>query len=106
MCAAAQGLWISAYFDDTLARLEQTKQGITGEIMLHTQSGKWRFPCGYGANLPNFVFEGLPYVDMLLNDMGLPTHRKKSLLAELAYHHTPSDYSGLVQEWQALQAEQ
>lgn len=103
MCAAAQGLWISAYFDNKLDRIERTREGITDEIMLHTQWGKWRFPCGYGANLPDFVFEGLPYVDMLLNDMGLPTHRKKSLLAEWAYPYTPEDYSGMVQEWEALQ---
>jgi cation diffusion facilitator CzcD-associated flavoprotein CzcO len=101
ICAAHQGLWISAYFADKLERRAMSQEEVTQEVMMHTQWGKWRYPCGYGASLPDFVFEGIPYVDMLLNDLGLKTHRKPSLLKELTSPYTPVDYYGVVDEWKA-----
>ncbi|PSN61670.1 putative dimethylaniline monooxygenase [Corynespora cassiicola Philippines] len=103
MCANTTALWISAFFDGKLQRIAQTKEEITDEVMLHTQWGKWRYPCGYGASLPDMVFEGLPYFDMLLRDMGLETHRHRGWWAELTSPYYPSDYAGLVDEWVAKQ---
>lgn len=100
-CATIQGHWTAVYLSNRLDRLPSTNQEVTKEIMLHTQWGKWRYPCGYGASLPDFVFEGLPYVDMLLRDMGLKNHRKKSFFAELTEPYMPRDFAGLVEEWQA-----
>lgn len=99
ICATVQGLWISAYLDGKLEREAKSQQDVTQEVMLHTQWGKWRYPCGYGASLPDLVFEGLPYADMLLKDMGLKNHRKSSLYKELVSPYTPKDYAGLVDEW-------
>ncbi|KAJ4151182.1 hypothetical protein LMH87_011897 [Akanthomyces muscarius] len=101
-CAAAQGHWIAAYLSNRLDRLPSTGDEVSDEIMLHTQWGKWRYPCGYGASLPDFVFEGLPYVDLLLRDMGLRNNRKGSLFAELTKPYLPRDFRGLVEEWKAL----
>ncbi|KAH9206710.1 putative dimethylaniline monooxygenase [Leptodontidium sp. 2 PMI_412] len=102
-CASNTGLWISAFLDGKLERIARPQQEITDEVMLHTQWGKWRYPCGYGASLPGFVFEGVPYFDMLLRDMGLETHRQKGFWSELTLPYYPATYNGVVEEWQAKQ---
>jgi len=56
ICASVEGLWISLFFDGKLHRIAKSQKDITDEIMLHTQWRKWRYPCGYGASLPDFVF--------------------------------------------------
>ncbi|KAH7392533.1 putative dimethylaniline monooxygenase [Pyrenochaeta sp. MPI-SDFR-AT-0127] len=100
ICASSQGLWITAFFDGKLDREAKTQQDITSEIMLHTQWGKWRYPCGYGASLPDFVFEGIPYVDMLLKDIGIQNKRKSSFIKELISPYCPEDYNGVLEEYQ------
>lgn len=99
ICASTQGLWITAFFDGKLEREAQSQEDITREIMMHTQWGKWRYPCGYGASLPDFVFEGIPYVDMLLKDIGIKNKRKSSLIQELISPYTPADYNGVLEEF-------
>ncbi|KEF60126.1 uncharacterized protein A1O9_04976 [Exophiala aquamarina CBS 119918] len=99
ICASVQGLWISLYLHGKIDRLAQTEQEVTEEVMLHTQWGKWRYPCGYGATLPDFVFEALPYMDLLLGDMKLKNHRKNSWLAEISTPYSPRDFKGLLDEW-------
>ncbi|KAF4470453.1 flavin-binding monooxygenase [Fusarium albosuccineum] len=99
ICATVQGHWIAAYLGNKLERLPDTQQEITDEIMLHTQWGKWRYPCGYGASLPDFVFEGLPYADLLLRDLGIKNHRKRGIFEELTSPYSPKDFSGLIEEW-------
>jgi cation diffusion facilitator CzcD-associated flavoprotein CzcO len=103
-CATIQGHWTAAYLSNKLDRLPSNNGEVLEEIMLHTQWGKWRYPCGYGASLPDFVFEGLPYIDMLLRDMGLKNKRKRSWFAELTEPYMPRDFAGLVEEWKAVHA--
>lgn len=104
-CASNTALWISAFMDGKLERVAKSQQEITKEVMLHTQWGRWRYPCGYGASLPDFVFEGLPYFDLLLRDMGLENHRHRGFWSDLTSPYYPKDYSGVVEEWQAKQEE-
>jgi hypothetical protein len=99
--ATVQGIWIAAFLQGKLDRLPRTDEEVTQEIMLHTQWGKWRYPCGYGATLPDFVFDAIPYLDLLLKDMNLQHRRKSSWLANLTMPYTPGDYAGLVEEWKA-----
>ncbi|KAF2032559.1 FAD/NAD(P)-binding domain-containing protein [Setomelanomma holmii] len=99
ICASTQGLWITAFFDGKLSREPTSQEQVTRDIMMHTQWGKWRYPCGYGASLPDFVFEGIPYVDMLLRDLGLENKRKGSWLKELYEAYTPADYAGVLDEY-------
>jgi len=99
ICATAQALWISTFFDGQLDRLAQTTDEVTREVMLHTQWGKWRYPSGYGANFPDFVFDALPYADLLLNDLGLNVNRKGNGFMELFAPYGPGDFVGLVDEW-------
>lgn len=103
MFANAQALWISAFFDGKLHREPKNQAEVTQEVMLHTQFGKWRYPCGYGAELPDFAFDSVPYVDLLLNDLGLKAHRKKTQLMEMTEPYKPRDYKGLIDEWVAAQ---
>jgi hypothetical protein len=99
ICASTQGLWITAFFDGNLEREAKSQDDITAEIMMHTQWGKWRYPCGYGASLPDFVFEGIPYVDMLLKDIGVQNKRKHSFIGELISSYSPKDYDGVLEEY-------
>lgn len=103
--ASTQGLWISAFFDGRLARRAKNEKEITEEVLRHTQWGKYRFPCGYGDSIPDFAFESLPYVDLLLNDIGIKNHRKRNQIAELFEPYKPWDYKGLAQEYSDLHSE-
>ncbi|SPO05416.1 related to dimethylaniline monooxygenase [Cephalotrichum gorgonifer] len=100
--ANSQALWISAYFDGKLKREPKGDDEIIKEVMLHTQFGKWRYPCGYGDSLPDFSFDALPYVDLLLNDLGLKIHRKATQIAEIVEPYKPRDYRGLTLEWLSM----
>ena len=97
--ANAQALWISAFLDGKLDRIASTPEEVTDEVMLHTQWGKWRYPCGYGANFPDFVFDALPYMDLWLNDLGLKINRKNGWFADITEPYSPRDFVGLVDEW-------
>lgn len=97
--STVQGLWISAYFDGKLDRMPHSEDEVIDEIMLHTQFEKWRWPCGYGSNLPDFAFDSITYVDLLVNDLGLNCHRKGSYIQELFSPYKPRDYKGLTEEW-------
>ncbi|KAG5656768.1 hypothetical protein KAF25_010321 [Fusarium avenaceum] len=100
-CATIQGHWIAAFLAGKIDSVPTSEKEITDEIMLHTQWGKWRYPCGYGADLPDLVFEGLPYCNMLMRDLGLKTDRKPSRFQELTSPYLPADFCGLVEEWKS-----
>jgi hypothetical protein len=96
--AQVQALWISAYFDGKLDRLPSQDEALW-ETVLHSQFGKWRYPLGYGARLPDFVFDAVPYADMLLRDVGIDSHRKKSTFADITEPYGPEDYKDLPKQW-------
>lgn len=79
-------------------------QGWLYDTALFNRFGRWRYPMGYGARFPDFVFDGLPYFDMMLQDLGLKTWRKgRSWLGELfSGPYLPGDYKGMVEEWRGL----
>ena len=108
--AQLQALWLTAYLDGKLAidhktpgQRQDSKLSLEDEVqwetILHAQFGKWRYPAGFGARYPDFVFDALPYMDMLLRDLGLESHRKGGWLAECFRPYGPADYRGLVDEW-------
>ncbi|CAK4030697.1 FAD NAD(P)-binding domain-containing [Lecanosticta acicola] len=100
ICASVQALWISAFLDGRLPHLASlTTEEVTDEVMLHTQWGKWRYPNGYGAHLPDLVFEAVPYFDLMLRDLGLEVNRKGSGWREVTEPYGPGDYRGLTEEW-------
>ena len=117
MVAQVQALWLTAYFAQGLAsdrpqRQQQSRlngNGIfkpefdvdaaTDETVLHSRYCKWRYPIGFGLRFPDFVFDVVPYLDMLLQDLGLVWRRKKGRWSELFDSYGPEDYRGLVDEW-------
>lgn len=102
-CAAIQAHWIAAFLYGKLQYMPRSSQEITNEIMLHTQWGRWRYAIGYGADLPDIVFEGIPYANMLMKDLGLETHRKPSFFQEITSPYLPADFRGTMDEWKEAQ---
>jgi hypothetical protein len=105
LMAQTQALWIAAFFspNPTISPLShKSMQEIEYETLLHSRFGKWRYPGGYGDRFPDFVFDGIPYLDMLLRDLGLKVHRKGSALKEVLEPYGVEDYRGLVEEWLVL----
>lgn len=76
------------------------------EAALLSRFGRWRYPMGYGARFPDFVFDGMAYFDMLMQDLGLRKWRKGwGWLGEVfggAYMR--GDYKGFVEEWKTKEA--
>jgi hypothetical protein len=58
----------------------------------------------WGSRAPTFIFDAVPYLDMLLRDLGLQTRRKGGVLAELFSPYGPEDYRGVNEEWAAAEA--
>lgn len=75
---------------------------IMYETVLHTQFGKWRYSRGFGARFPELWFDCLPYVDLLLKDVGVENHRKGSWWGERFTPYFPKDYAGIVGEYLEL----
>jgi hypothetical protein len=124
--AQAQALWITAFLDgqipalfppidpqppttldDLSPELSKTSQNepanrIMYETVLHTQFGKWRYSRGFGSRFPELWFDCLPYVDMLLQDVGVKNRRKGSWWGECFTPYWPKDYLGIVGEYLKL----
>ncbi|EAW08922.1 flavin-binding monooxygenase-like protein [Aspergillus clavatus NRRL 1] len=120
MIAQAQALWITAYFGGRLTptatercpasvRVADEKRGpedqaardLAWETALHTQFGRWRYPGGFGARNPDFVFDAVPYVDLLLRELGVNPVRKTGVVGRVLEPYGMEDYRGLVEEWMA-----
>ncbi|KAF9890675.1 hypothetical protein FE257_005541 [Aspergillus nanangensis] len=99
--AETQALWVYAYLNDQL-RIE------TGDVYRHTaltsRYGKHRYPCGFSAWYPEFVYDAIPYADMLLSDLGVRSRRKSSWMKEAFEGYTIHDYKGINREWKEAQA--
>ncbi|RVX72201.1 hypothetical protein B0A52_04405 [Exophiala mesophila] len=121
--AHIQGLWISAFFDGKLARdpssavtpnvvdsekvkgehvKTMTLDEVHWQTVLHNRFGKWRYPNDTGARHPDFVFEALQYMDMLMVDLGLKVHRKGGWFREITDPYGPEDYRNINEEFDAL----
>jgi hypothetical protein len=107
--AHLQSLWIAAFFAgslDTNAGLDFSKPGaletLRYQTVLNNRYGKWRYPADWGENkAPSFIFDAVPYFDMLLRDLGLPFKRKAGILSDLLQPYGPEDYQGTTVEWMA-----
>ncbi|QSS58304.1 flavin-binding monooxygenase-like protein [Histoplasma capsulatum] len=107
LTAHLQGLWVSAYFSGLLANDpaaaiadEKAMQALCYEAVLHNRFGKWRYPTDWGSRAPSFIFDAVPYLDMLLHDMGLEPHRKRGFMTEIWDPYGPEDYRNVNEEWQ------
>ncbi|OWP00176.1 hypothetical protein B2J93_5746 [Marssonina coronariae] len=96
--AQIQGLWVTAYFDGKVVP-SGDRADLQYQARLHNRFGKWRYPHGWGGQIPDFVFDGLPYVDLLLRDLGVQNRRKGGWFREISSPYGPEDYRGVVGEW-------
>lgn len=102
LVAEVQALWALVYLNHApeLSRHHlQDKKSALREATLHSEFVALRSPTNHGSRNADFVFEVLPYLDMLLRDLGLRTARKGSWWRNLFVPHQPRDYAGLVEEW-------
>ncbi|GMG07316.1 unnamed protein product [Aspergillus oryzae] len=101
LVAEVQALWALVYLNhgSELHHHHQGKESIINETALHTEFCALRSPAGHGVRTADFVFEIMPYLDLLLGDLGLKTARKGSWWKNLFVPHQPKDYAGLVEEW-------
>ncbi|KAL8730826.1 MAG: hypothetical protein Q9181_004517 [Wetmoreana brouardii] len=70
------------------------------DTALFSRFVRWRYPMGFGTRFPDFTFDGLPYFDLLIGDLGLRKWRKGGWWKEVfggAYFS--KEYKGLVEEW-------
>ncbi|KAI0517020.1 hypothetical protein F5B22DRAFT_605910 [Xylaria bambusicola] len=105
------GLWISAHFSgmlevDPAKTLDAGDDGtslakIQYETVLYNRWGRWRYPTDWGNKNPNFVFDAVPYLDLLQHDLGLKSHRKKGWFAEMVEPYGPEDYADINNEWES-----
>lgn len=104
--AQTQALWITAFLDNQLPALlspeTQSKDHVMYETVLHSQFGKWRYSRGFGARFPEMWFDCLPYVDLLLRDVGIQNRRKTNWWDERFTPYFPKDYVGIVDEYLEL----
>lgn len=98
LVAQGQALWLTAYFGNQL-KLQVDEAEARREAILHSRFGKWRCPGGSGSLWPDFAFDSIPYVDLLLKDVGMSGRRKGGLLKECFEPYGTGDYVGLVDEW-------
>ncbi|KAK2608897.1 hypothetical protein QQS21_002610 [Conoideocrella luteorostrata] len=106
--AQIQSLWIAAFMAGKLDRdpvVNTLTPELTGkmkyETVLYNRFGKWRYPVDWGNKAPSFIFDSLPYFDMLLRDLGLNHARKGGILSELLLPYRTADYREIVPEWLA-----
>ncbi|KAK2604768.1 hypothetical protein N8I77_007668 [Diaporthe amygdali] len=106
-----QALWISAFFDGDIAVQEpgsdtdhEVAEKLKYNTVLYSRFGRWRYPAGRGSQLPDFVFDAVPYFDLLMGDLGLKVHRKKGWFAEATDPYGPADYADILSEWVAKRA--
>lgn len=133
LCAQAQALWLTAYFEGDLPRSDPShangsahpastmnvkaksgsgqpatsfdQESVTWQTVLHSQFGRWRYPNGHGNRYPDVAFDAIPYMDMLLRDLGLEWRRKvmkggwNKWWREIFWPYEAADYVGLIDEW-------
>lgn len=86
---------------ETKDEMTTETKGLLYETALFNRFGLWRSPYGYGARYPDFVFDCVPFFDLLLQDLGLNSWRKGwGWIGEVfGGPYLPRDYDGLVDEW-------
>ncbi|OTA67277.1 FAD/NAD(P)-binding domain-containing protein [Hypoxylon sp. EC38] len=108
--AHISALWINAYFSGKLVRDpaeavddKEAMEKLQYETMLHNRFGKWRYPTEWGNKGPNFIFDAVPYLDLLQHDLGLNPYRKRGMFAEISSPYGPEDYRNINEEWLKVQ---
>ncbi|KAL5356281.1 hypothetical protein BJX96DRAFT_186233 [Aspergillus floccosus] len=94
--AETQALWVYAYLN---GKLRIDTGDVHRQTALMSRFGKHRYPCGFSAWYPEFVYDAIPYADMLLSDLGVRSRRKPTWRKEVFEGYTIHDYRGINREW-------
>lgn len=94
--AETQALWAFAYLND---KLDIEEQNVHWDTALTSRFGKWRYPWGFSQWYPEFVYDAVPYADMLLTDFGVRRWR------EVFEGYSVRDLWGICGEWVERQGE-
>ncbi|KAH9905693.1 hypothetical protein F4778DRAFT_675358 [Xylariomycetidae sp. FL2044] len=97
--STAEALWTCAYMDGKVA-VPATVDEAKDEAALHVRMGRWRNPTGYGASFPDWIFETLPWLEMIFGELGVMSWRRKGL-SNIFLPYPPADFRGVVEEYQA-----
>ncbi|KAJ5594837.1 uncharacterized protein N7459_001045 [Penicillium hispanicum] len=98
--AETQALWVYAYLN---GKINIDTKEVYQETALMSRFGKLRYPCGFSSWYPEFVYDVIPYADMLLTDVGVRKRRKATWWKEVFEEYTIHDYRGLNREWKMAQ---
>ncbi|OAA34116.1 Flavin monooxygenase-like protein [Metarhizium rileyi] len=108
--AHIQSLWTASYMSGSLSRDATSSISEPGALeklqyqtVLINRFGKWRYPVDWGNRSPSFIFDAVPYYDMLLRDLGLALKRKRGFFSDLFEGYEPGDYRDTTLEWMAKQ---
>ncbi|KAL2065744.1 hypothetical protein VTL71DRAFT_3414 [Oculimacula yallundae] len=93
LIAETQALWATAYLSGDLKL--PTEEAMMNDVALSTAWRRRRY-LGDGYT---FIFEQLPYMSMLLRDLGLNPFRKGGGWKELVSAYKSADWKGIVEEW-------
>ncbi|EAU37658.1 predicted protein [Aspergillus terreus NIH2624] len=94
--AETQALWVYAYLN---GKLRIDAADVYRQTALMSRYGKHRYPCGFSEWYPEFVYDAIPYADMLLSDLGVRSWRKPTWRREMFEGYTIHDYRGINREW-------
>ncbi|KAJ5660123.1 hypothetical protein N7507_006574 [Penicillium longicatenatum] len=96
LVAEVQSLWVYAYLND---KITIPTENVYEQTALLSRFGKLRYPWGFSAWFPETIFDSIPYVDLLLRDLGLRYWRKSGVRREMFECYTSRDYRGINLEW-------
>ncbi|KAK5126317.1 hypothetical protein LTR85_010553 [Meristemomyces frigidus] len=97
------GLWIYAYMNDKLS-IDPCRDvaDVYWEAALFNRFCYRRYPYGFGRRFPDFIFDAIPFTDLLLQDLGISGMRKGgSWWRECFEPYGMEDYRGITAEWLA-----
>ncbi|KAK7921623.1 hypothetical protein PG985_009645 [Apiospora marii] len=96
LVAQAQALWITAWMQDKLRTPLTGVLACSEWAYLQAEYHRLRH---LGSAFPDLVLDSIPYIDLLLGDLGLSSTRKEGWLSDLLGQYRPHDYEGIVEEW-------
>lgn len=65
LSATIQLLWLASYLSGDL-HIVKTQEEIEYDTVLHGRFCRWRDAVGYRDQFPDFAFDSLPYLDLIL----------------------------------------